>query len=140
MSNGSELVAFLRARLAEDEAVAKRAKPGPWTADGCSVYATHPTDEVVDYVYEDSYDDSADHIALHDPARVLATVEAVRQVVGLYEIALLGAEATAGTAIGGAAKLLKTAREDVVKWLATIYADHPDYRAAWAPEAEGTSS
>lgn len=100
-------IAFLRARLDEDEQVALAAKPGPWQVDGGTVYARHPTDEIVDYT------DSADHIARHDPTRVLADVAAKRQIIEL----VIGAYA--GYA--------------VLPLLALPYAGHPDYREDWKP-------
>lgn len=109
-----ELVEFLRARLDEDEAVAKEAKPGPWTYDG-SVYATHPVDEVVDYSYE-----SGEHIARHDPARVLREVEAKR--LRLDEIER---------------ELADDPTNETTRWLSRVealpYADHPEYRNEWKP-------
>lgn len=66
----TEIVDFLRARYAERRALALAAKPGPWRSDGGSVYATHPTDEVV------SYSESADHIAAHNPVHVIADLDA----------------------------------------------------------------
>jgi Family of unknown function (DUF6221) len=63
----------------------------------------------------------AGHIARHDPARVLAEVEAKREVVD----ACAGqAEngATSGGILGG----------QVLRLLAEAYSDHPDYRQ-WTP-------
>lgn len=107
-----DLVTFLQARLDEDEAAARRAKPGPWTNDG-GVYAAHPMDEVVEYVY----DDSADHIARHDPVRVLSDVEAKRRIVDL-------SEATWRTH-GGCDRCVTCL---TVRLLALPYADHEDYQ------------
>jgi hypothetical protein len=74
------IVADLRAALDAVEVAARKAKPGPWTQDGGSIYATHPTDEVVDWVYDDSWE----HIALNDPPRVLALVAAHREILELH--------------------------------------------------------
>lgn len=71
----SDIADFLRARYAEQRATALAASPGPWHSDGGSVYATHPTDEVVNYT------ESADHIAAHNPAAVLADLDAKLAVV-----------------------------------------------------------
>lgn len=115
----ADLIAFLRARLDDDAAAALDAKPGPWHADGGSVYATHPTDEVVDY------SESADHIARHDPARTLRKVEATREVVKVYERACDHyAVFTSGFA---------AAMEDVLRMFAVAYDDHPDFEESWRP-------
>ncbi|MFD5221370.1 DUF6221 family protein [Streptomyces tendae] len=71
----SDIADFLRARYAEQRALALAASPGPWHSDGGSVYATHPTDEVVNYT------ESADHIAAHDPSAVLADLDAKLAIV-----------------------------------------------------------
>lgn len=101
----SDLVAFLRARLDEDE----RAASG---ADGASWYFDH-------------IDDSAG--PFHErftPARVLRDVEAKRRIMaecrpsggGSWDIELLDA-------LGAV----------VLVYLALPYADHEDYREEWRP-------
>ncbi|MFI8872462.1 DUF6221 family protein [Streptomyces sp. NPDC055243] len=74
----SEIANFLRTRYAERRALALAAKPGPWHSDGGSVYAAHPTDEVVDYT------ESADHIAANDPADVIADLDAKLALVEMH--------------------------------------------------------
>lgn len=118
-----DLLAFLRARLEEDEQAALAAKPGPWHADGGSVYATHWIDEVVDY------SESAEHIARHDPARVLADVAAKRQVVDRYERAMANRRAHPDDLATAGALL---ALHGVVQLLVLPFRDHPDFDAAWA--------
>ncbi|GHB55242.1 hypothetical protein GCM10010331_48820 [Streptomyces xanthochromogenes] len=114
-----DLVQFLRDRLDEDEVAAVAAKPGPWHADGGSVYATHPTDEIV------SYTNSAEHIARHNPPRVLADVEAKREVLRVAAAAHDYFE-TFTSGFGAA-------MEQVLRLLALPHADHPDYRDEWRP-------
>lgn len=63
------LVEFLAARLDDDEAVAQRA--ARWN-EGCRDWAT---DGEPDW----------EHIARHDPARVLREVEAKRRIVAMHE-------------------------------------------------------
>lgn len=119
------LVEFLRARLDEDERLALLAA-GPigdhWQADGAMVFAKHPTDAIVDYAGQ-----AAGHIARHDPARVLAEVEAKRRIVDLHarEHECVGSD-------GG-----RTAN-DAGEWPCQTlrlhglpYADHPDYDESW---------
>jgi hypothetical protein len=110
-----DLIAFLRARLDEREAKARRAKPGPWFDDGGSVCATHPTDQVVDYT------ESAEHIAANDPEFVLADVDAKRRVIDEWR-----AEDSYGWYEG-----YRDAIEHVLQLLALPYAGHADYREKW---------
>lgn len=128
-----DLVAFLRARLAEDEAVARavedRSAPwdGQWVADGPDALRTR-NGHVLAYGHRttDGRDlpiplkpKLAAHWARHDPARVLREVEAKRRIVERY--AWLREHGDTG----GAAWVLPL--------LAAAYADHPDYRPEWAP-------
>jgi hypothetical protein len=145
MGGMDDLVQFLRDRLDEDEQTARDAKPGPWREDGGgSVFATHPTDEVVDYT------DSAPHIARHDPARVLAEVDAKRRILLLHNIpavvspkmAALGlreGEAPeddrrcAGCGLDNTDDPITPDVNEcpILRALALPYAGHPDYRAEW---------
>ncbi|AMM12338.1 DUF6221 family protein [Streptomyces albidoflavus] len=118
----ADLIAFLRARLDEDEAVARAATAGPWVESGVGdhgwgVSFSAPGSGVE---ADDSSQGRADaaHIARHDPARVLAEVEAKRQIVERY--AWLCEHGDTGGAW-------------VLPLLALPYADHPDYRDAWRP-------
>jgi hypothetical protein len=133
-----DLVAFLRARLDEDEQAAlgtldplaligrHRGKPEQrWKvtesgraiidADGNTLRA------------KDVFPAEAEHIVRHDPARVLAEVDAKRDVLRLAE----RAHDYHATFVSGFA----AAMEDALRKFALAYADHPAYRAAWAPEA-----
>ncbi len=60
----------------------------------------------------------AEHIARWDPARVLAECEAKRRII----------EQVRDVKWGGFA-----VRDTILELLALPYADHPDYRAWWAP-------
>ncbi len=106
----SGVVEFLLARLSETEADALKAasaESADWWVDGPAehsgkhwVYATGEkfTERSV-----------AEHIARHDPARVLADVAAKRRIV-------------------------ESMGDDwVVRTLATAYSSHPDYDKAWRP-------
>ena len=123
MTGNARMAAFVRARLDEAERDARAAKPGPWHADGGSVYATHPVDEVVDYT------ESADHIARQDPARTLRRIAMQRELLDAYlEVADLDTPAAAydyphGHSIGLGLAVRQMARE---------HEDHPDYRPAWS--------
>lgn len=127
-----DLKDFLLARIAEDEAVAQEATPGPWHMEpvvygppeegwGAADMGDVTTGEgtgVVSHMYYEGGGASiknAAHIARHDPARVLAECEAKRRIVEWMsdevEYVVFG--------------------DDVLRALATVYADHPDYQPEW---------
>lgn len=127
------LTDFLLARIAEDEAVAERAagahRTSKWTLDG-GIYAGHPVDEVVDWVYGDA----SEHIARHDPARVLAECKAKRTIVGMTdarreELWAMGMDEHRLSFDEWASK---RPCDPTLRALASIYADHPDYDPAWS--------
>jgi hypothetical protein len=145
-----DLVAFLRARLDEDEQVAQATTAGPWwheprkqwLAPGAfERYDLAQGEEFVGYGQSplsgciaatgpaDDQQSMADarHIARHDPARVLAEVAAKRDVIRLAE----RAHDYHATFLSGFA----AAMEDALRKFALAYADHPDYRPEWAPGA-----
>lgn len=77
------------ARLAEVEAVARAATPGPWavyrTAESVNVGADHGDyANVVKRFDPDAEEPNLHHIALNDPAAVLAWVAGIRAVVDLH--------------------------------------------------------
>jgi hypothetical protein len=129
----ANLVAFIRARLAEDEQAAQAAEPGPWeveynhTSDvgpgwfavaiatvGADGDRTNP--EQVDPV----------HIARWDPARVLRDVEDKRRIVDLH-----------GRGEEPSDHLCRECANpypcETVRLLALSDAGHPDYREEWKP-------
>lgn len=127
---------FLLARIAGDEAVARAATPGPWetmteeTADGENIYYTveHGRAQLCDMSSTSMQGRSdAEHIARHDPARVLAECAAKRAIVEQWnDPASFG---PFSDAVGvGIAEGIDTA----LRALAAVYTDHPDYRQEWA--------
>lgn len=153
-----DLVAFLRARLNEDEQAARSATPGPWTYNPGKMWLDGEAFEKFDrskglefvsyggpwpFVgcvavtgladHPQSMTD-AGHIARHDPARVLREVEAKRLILRDLEQAELSLS-TAGPGtpphdlMTGAVNTLRRA----VRLLAVPYADHPGYRTKWRP-------
>lgn len=123
------IVEFLRARLDEDEAAAKAAGGDHWH------YPSHESSredmlsdsgEIV--MYRDSLrDDMGLHIARHDPARVLADVEAKRRIVEDFEhyhseYRKAPSPFAEGRRLGA---LLAVSR------LAEAYDGHPDWREEW---------
>lgn len=131
------LTDFLLARIAEDAGIAESVAPAPWrtvdTGDDVVVISQDFGEEVAS---TDSV--NVEHIARHDPARVLAECEAKRQIVE----ALIDAEDAVATYNNddpnnppaywqewGNRHALRLAAE----LLALPYADHPDYREEWRP-------
>lgn len=134
-----DLIAFIRARLDEDEADALRwpVRQRSWAACGNRTLRYHNgRDEHVSAVevrgnlldwWERIYikrdlDGLAGHVARHDPARALAEVKAKRTIVAACEWQLEHQNQ------GIRVPALLTLHQ-----LATVYCDHPDYRQEWAP-------
>lgn len=126
----SDLAEFLKARLDEDERVAKRAYGRSWDADDVV------EDGAIWVLSEDMHlgqmePASAPHIARHDPARVLAEIEAKRQLLKSHR----DYEGVCPRCFDWQNKPVQ--REvfpcEVVRLLALPYAAHPDYDEAWRP-------
>lgn len=135
------LTDFLLARITEDEEVARAASPSPWSFPGVESVAggtLYDADRrIVDLVYEQPEDHDGSivrhllvpeadangaHIARHDPARVLVECEAKRRIVGRHDVV---------DAAGGCAFCGEPAPCEHLRILASVYADHLDYRAEW---------
>jgi len=116
----SDLTEFLSARIAEDEAVAQAAHEGPWEREDDQVRmalipATSQTRVRANEWLCDSISDAdAEHIARHDPTRVLVECEAKRRIVAEHHAADLP-------------------EYIVLHVLALPYAEHIDYREEWRP-------
>lgn len=154
----TDLVAFLRARLDETAAKARAAsEPESWIKlnreplsrwavqywadpDRAAVIAD-PEGALPVVVTPQGMDDAdaearVQHIAHHDPARVLAEVDAMRRVMECHE----SWEAGNGDTLCG-----RCGREHIdgrlgghfpcqtLRLLALPYGDHPDYREEWRP-------
>lgn len=146
-----DLLAFLRARLDEDEqaarAAAKRAASELATADRKAGWYQPPYDgshwsNDYDHVHVRDHRperngrrvqiadcghgalDLTSHLARHDPARVLAEVDAKRRIVEKC------AAVQDGLRDDFTADWLA---DDVLELLALPYAGHPDYREEWRP-------
>lgn len=123
-----DLVTFLKARLDRDEAVARAGTGAAWrvTAGGTvrvdtsgDAPAQPERSGFVASVENEAY---AEHIARHDPRRVLRQVAAQRRVVALYE----KEQWTRQRGVPGTGVL-----EAVLRQLASQYSDHPAYRPEW---------
>ena len=117
MDRMDDLVQFLRARLDEDAAAASQcAGDGQWTPEAIAFYGPDLSPEV------------RGHMARHDPARVLAEVDAKRKLLTEYEEVQHDEDASYEWA-GGWTNGLRHA----AALLALPYATPPDYRDTWRP-------
>lgn len=136
----SDLIDFLQARLAADEATARAAAfyedgaehdvqgpPGTWVllADQEFFGAGHPGGVIGPRIGHVNSAVQGRHIVRHDPARVLVELQAKREVLRLaarthdYHESFMNGFASA--------------MEGALRMFAQAYADHPDYREDWRP-------
>ncbi len=160
------IVEFLLARIEEDAAVAQAAVgndgPPTWLQDNADgVYGVRPDVDWDEVCQSHTYgvpnecdfnptacgismtDDPvleharAEHIARHDPARVLAECESKRQVLSLLDIAEQHSDRVRRNAseyrFVSQAEVPCDVLLCVVQRLALPHADHPDYRPEWRP-------
>ncbi|MGI5247550.1 DUF6221 family protein [Dactylosporangium sp. CA-139066] len=140
-----EIVAFIKARLAEDEAVARTAarhanlrggshhKTARWTTyleGGDDGYAIESEDAQTTFIV--GRQDVAEHIARHDPARVLRDVEAKQRILARYQDAIARQNDPAYSR--PAASIQVAEYEDwVLPLLALAWDAHPAFDEAWRP-------
>ena len=142
-----DLVAFLRARFDEDERAARAATAGPWELDeleeipdlwGQLVAGGKRVANVGNFAYQTEgglLTLDARHIARHHPARVLAEVEAKRQIIDLYERCQPAPGEDPLTSRWG------TAAQLVLRAMVTPFAGHPECHPSWPlPPQEETRS
>lgn len=129
----SDLVTWLRARLDEDERIAKAAflRHSPnddrWAGDfGSGMKVRTGAGHLV---VSHSWPNEIDHIARWDPARVLAEVEAKRRILDVYEWQV--ANPSSGETGHWYQKGGIAALEGALRSLAAVYADRPGYDPAW---------
>lgn len=121
------IIEFLYARLDEDEATAQAARGATWVAS--------QRDGVVDL--DDTHGhqiaggdggldwSDAEFMAHHDPARALREIAAKRFLIDQWADRYSTNPHIVSTEVSDAV--------DVLHALATVYADHPDYRQEWTP-------
>lgn len=128
----SDLVTFLRERLAEEQDAAEGTQPGPWIA----VPAPMPGEVEVRHQMPDGRPDvsaavatthglrcaeqDADHIARYNPARILAEVAVKRALLKWCTYPDTG---------GGPD--LSDHQDDVLRMIGGAYDWHPEYRSEW---------
>lgn len=123
-----DLIAFLCARLDEEEAAAREAADGDsgqwFMGRKWNVYRAgdeNPYGEEENrLVAYGNVKPQSEHIARHDPARVLREVEAGRRILARHTMCVQGLHA-------GPYPCPELA-DLLYRW-----ADHPDYRPEWAP-------
>lgn len=133
----NDLIEFLRARLDEDEQIARSAGGATWVVNMGDVVSTAlaERDYGPDGIWvasasfscegdaEALHEGHAEHIARHDPARVLAEVDAKRRIIDLI---VLNADGQPLYRDSGA-----EVWEDVLRLLALPFAVHPHFREEW---------
>jgi hypothetical protein len=148
-----DIVEFLTVRLDEDEADAKAARTtevwedgyedfdedagGNLIGDGRSSvnngYHLPPRPIVVvheSWKYPPQGYELVEHIARHDPARVLRDVEAKRRIMA--EAVVIRDSLAAGWGLGPTDG--ENTGYTLLRLLAAVWSDHPDYQPEWAPE------
>ena len=118
------LTEFLLARIAEDEATAQTGRNEYWRVEGGPSWTDdRPYELVGGGKHLATFDDDhgilpSIHIGRWSPARVLAECEAKRRIVeGMQPYCPID----------------DISAPEVLGYLATPYADHPDYREEWRP-------
>ncbi|MER5653411.1 DUF6221 family protein [Streptomyces sp. NPDC002131] len=120
-----ELVQWLGGMLDEDEQIAQLASSGPWNRQVGQITGG-PDGRVI--ITQQAQAWNADHIAAHDPARVLREVEAKRDALAHFE------RIRQHTRQGDEAYVLaEGAVSKQIQIMATAYADRPGYREDWRP-------
>ena len=126
-----DLAAFIAARLDEDEAAVETIRQGGFPAP---TWTTEPSrsgqwavlreiDDPTPVGYVSQGRREHEHIARHDPARVLREVEAKRAI-------LADLTNRAGRVQIGLDQIWYS---KILRLLAAVYSDHPGYRAEWKP-------
>lgn len=149
---------FLEARIAEDEAVARAASTGPWFRDsGWSISAPAPEGWDGPYVVVETprARNDSEFVARHNPARVLAECAAKRAIIKQREAwpVLVEKKPEFSEAAADIQSMTYRMTQEMVwlsereyakrfgveaptapmiRTLAAIYSEHPDYRQEWA--------
>src|SRR6266702_3995963 len=129
-----DLIAFLNARLGEDEAAATAALESEWFAHVTEFASADQYEAFGDLAvdYCQWLPDEADgaHVARHDPARVLREAASKRAHIRMWEAFAKNFTHIDETVFEFAKR---EALEDVLAHDAAAWGDHPDYRQEWKP-------
>lgn len=126
----SAIADFLAARYDETEAAARAATPGPWGSYSQfgGGFVTNADGGILIYSEGTVDAPTADHIALHDPGRVLVGLRAKRELLAAWDSCCH----ERGSDWSFAWSVLKS----TIEAEAAVYADHPDYSESWRPRTE----
>lgn len=136
-----EVIRFLTDRLNDEDRVAQEATRGPWKVvdrgeGGAELVSTNATvhDSRRPILVDGSVvrrNVDADHMALHDPSKTLARVEATRAVLveAGYWVGWLASGQQMRPEVAGKCEMAVT----MVRGLAAGYRWHPQWRDTWAP-------
>lgn len=120
-----DLVDFVRARLDEDEEMASAASPGPWATNAEHDEVTAVDGETVADGFALSNRQlraTVDHIARHDPSRVLSDVDSARRTLVRCQEEMLSS----------IPRLIHFAQMTVWE-MAQRWSDHKEFREDWRP-------
>ncbi|GAA0347789.1 DUF6221 family protein [Actinoallomurus spadix] len=130
----TDLVEFLRARLTEDEQTALAVPvgsinlpPAHWSAGSGPLgegWVLGTKEDINAHSAE-----AAEHIARHDPARIVREVQAKRRLLDQLYPEIKGAD----EAIEGEWNRNPYNADGLLELLALPYANHPQYREEWRP-------
>jgi hypothetical protein len=135
-------LAFVRARLDEDERIARAAANLPdhtpdadhWEQGGTwsSVVVASGPGKGASVVSDEGFpsDTQAEHIARHDPARVLDDVAAKRDLIDSAAYALDSAKKL--ESMGANSFDLRSLCDFDILTMARCWASHPDYEVGWS--------
>ena len=122
------LVAFVTARLDEDERIAgdEQRRREEWRHQLAAEIAAGNVPSMAFLEYDEPGNPG-------DPARVLADVAAKRGLLAALQPDLHTASGLIEPDAIGRALSTELRAHAVVRWMAASWADHPDFRPGWAP-------
>jgi hypothetical protein len=144
------IIEFLNARIDEDETIAADAKDHHWSSDdehglldgSTPAWCVSSHDGAMQYITDVAYPadqedaDTSDHIARHDPARVLAECASKRAIIARFVFWQAGGPCP-WKQVGDPDYVRHVPHADeleaVLHLLTLPYAGHPDYDPAWTP-------
>ncbi|WP_326768944.1 DUF6221 family protein [Streptomyces sp. NBC_01591] len=128
MTDNSDMIDFVRERLAEEERIAQAAGGDGWRCPADVPGEVHDRSGAIAFSVRNLGFDQ--HIALQDPARTMRRIETSRVLLNEYaEVADLDTDRPEHDFRSGRAVGLGFA----VRQLAAEHAGHPGYRARWLP-------